>query len=78
MNYARSGCSDVHGYGNVGPWRVPAAPENPVGIVPDGTHLLWRYVSKDGAWVLVFDPAQSPGVPNWYFVRRGCVDLGRA
>jgi hypothetical protein len=75
MHYAGSGCSDTKGYGNVSPWRVPATPANAVGSVPDGKLLLWRYVSKDGHWVLVRDPAPPSGQPNWYFVHRGCVSL---
>ena len=72
MHYAGSGCTTHDGYGNVEPWRVPATPANLVGVVPDGRLLRWRYVSKDGQWVLVHDP--TPGAsPNWYFVHRGCV-----
>jgi hypothetical protein len=73
MHYAGSGCTDHHGYGNVAPWRVPATPANPVGVIPNGRQLRWRYVSKDGEWVLVRDA--SGVAPNWYFVHRGCVSL---
>jgi hypothetical protein len=77
MHYAGSGCSDTSGYGNVEPWKVPATPHNSLGAIPDGRTLLWRYVSRDGDWVLVRDPANtgSATVPNWYFVHRGCVSL---
>lgn len=75
MHYAGAGCADKNGYGNVAPWRVPATPANRVGQVPDGKLLKWRYVSKDGAWVLVRDPALPAGQPNWYFVHRGCVSI---
>jgi hypothetical protein len=75
MHYAGSGCTDKNGYGNVAPWRVPATPANRVGVVPDGKLLHWRYVSKDGKWVLVRDPAPPANQPNWYFVHRGCVSL---
>ena len=80
MHYAGSGCRDVNGYGNVSPWRVPATPANSVGAVPDGRTLYWRYVSKDGEWVLVHDPVNngSKTLPNWYFVHRGCVSLANA
>jgi hypothetical protein len=78
MHYAGDGCVDTRGYGNVSPWRVPATPANPVGQVPDGKLLRWRYVSRDGLWVLVRDPATPPGQPNWYFVHRGCVSLANA
>jgi hypothetical protein len=76
MHYAGSGCSDRNGYGNVAPWRVPATPANSLGEIPNGKYLLWRYVSKDGDWVLVRDPAPERNKPNWYFVQRGCVPLG--
>lgn len=75
MHYAGSGCSTQTAYGNVEPWRVPATPANPVGVIPNGKPLRWRYVSHDGAWVLVRDPAPPANSPNWYFVHRGCVSL---
>jgi len=75
MHWAGSGCTDRNGYGNVEPWRVPATKGNPVGEVPDGKELRWRYVSKDGSWVLVRDPSPPANQPNWYFVHRGCVSL---
>jgi hypothetical protein len=75
MHYAGSGCTDHNAYGNVAPWRVPATPSNVVGNIPDGKFLKWRYVSRDGHWVLVRDPVPPPNEPNWYFVQRGCVSL---
>jgi hypothetical protein len=75
MKYDGSGCSDHNGYGNVEPWRVPATPANSLGAVPDGTELNWRYVTRDGNWVLVRDPAPPANAPNWYFVHRGCVSV---
>ena len=75
MHYAGSGCTDRHGYGNVEPWRTPATPHDAIGIVPDGKPLRWRYVSRDGKWVLVRDPSPPAHQPNWYFVHRGCVSL---
>jgi hypothetical protein len=77
MHYAGSGCTDHGGYGNVDPWKVPATPYNGVGAVPDGRLLLWRYVTRDGQWVMVRDPANdgSTSLPNWYFVHRGCVSV---
>lgn len=75
MQYDGSGCTDQHGYGNVEPWREPATPANSIGIVPNGKELHWRYVTKDGKWVLVRDPAPPANQPNWYFVHRGCVSV---
>jgi hypothetical protein len=75
MQYDGAGCSDTAAYGNVEPWRSPATPDNYIGEVPDGKLLLWRYVTRDGDWVLVRDPAPPAGEPNWYFVHRGCVSV---
>ncbi|GAC1394807.1 MAG: hypothetical protein NVSMB47_04560 [Polyangiales bacterium] len=77
MNHGGAGCTDVHGYGNVDPWKIPATPYDSTGVVTDGSALYWRYVTRDGNWVLVHDPAHngSATVPNWYFVHRGCVSV---
>ncbi|HEY1556731.1 MAG TPA: hypothetical protein VGF94_17970 [Kofleriaceae bacterium] len=75
MNYDGSGCTTKTGYGNVEPWRAPATPHNSLGAIPDGKELRWRYVTRDGDWVLVRDPAPEPNQPNWYFVHRGCVSV---
>ena len=75
MHWAGSGCTEHRGFGNVEPWRVPATPGNPIGVVPDGKELRWRYVAKDAHWVLVRDPAPPKDQPNWYFVQRGCVSV---
>lgn len=75
MHWAGDGCADRNGYGNVMPWRVPATPTNSLGTIEDGRFLRWRYVSRDGRWVLVRDPAPTKGDPNWFFVHRGCVSL---
>jgi len=78
MHWAGSGCVDRQGYGNVDPWRVPAWPANPIGEIPDGRALRWRYVSRDGEWVLVREPNATGAGPNWFFVHRGCVSLANA
>lgn len=75
MHYAGSGCVNRNAYGNVAPWRVPSTPSNLVGVVPDGKLLKWRYVTRDGSWVLVRDPSPPASQPNWYFVHRGCVSV---
>jgi hypothetical protein len=69
------------GYGNVEPWRVPAAPGSPRAVASTD-YLLWRYVSRDGNWVMVRDtntpPTQgNPGatLPNWFFMPRDCLNL---
>ena len=80
MQYDGSGCTDKNGYGNVDPWKVPAVPKNSTGAVPNGRALRWRYVSKDGHWVMVHDGTNngSKTLPNWYFVHRGCVSIANA
>ena len=75
MQYDGSGCTDTRAFGNVAPWRVPATPANEVWVVPNGHELRWRYVTRDGHWVLVRDPSPPAGEPNWYFVHRGCVSV---
>jgi hypothetical protein len=78
MYYGWAGCNDLSGYGNVSPWAVPAKPANRLGVVPNRHDLQWRYVSKDGNWVLVHDGSPPSGFPNWYFVQSACVSLGSA
>lgn len=68
----------ITGYGNVRPWLVPASPSSPVATsVPLGGPVLWRYVSRDGAWVMVRDPdagsTDGVGVQSWFFLPRGCL-----
>ncbi len=75
MQYDGAGCEDTDAYGNVEPWRSAATPGNLIGEVPDGKELRWRYVTHDGKWVLVRDPAPAANQPNWYFVHRGCVSV---
>jgi hypothetical protein len=75
MNHGAGGCTDRKAYGNVSPWATPARPANPAIDVPDGKELRWRYVSRDGRWVMVRDPHPTAGQPNWYFVSRRCVSL---
>ena len=75
MQYDGSGCTDREAYANVAPWRVPATPANRLGEIPNGRELRWRYVTRDGHWVLVRDSAAATGEPNWYFVHRGCVSV---
>ncbi len=78
-------CAAVPFYANVQPWLdAPAPLERPVrtiAVAPGGTLLKWRYVTRDGRWVLVRDPsiviaADQPGgealVP-WGFVPRACL-----
>jgi hypothetical protein len=69
------------GYGNVEPWRVPATPGSPRTVASTDI-LLWRYISKDGNWVMVRDtdtPSTqgNPGatIPNWFFMPRDCLNL---
>ncbi|WP_328535331.1 hypothetical protein [Streptomyces sp. NBC_00344] len=80
---AGAGCatwdgSHITGYGNVRPWDVPAGASAPVnGQVTIGQTVLWRYVSRDGNWVMVRDPraggTDGQGLQGWYFMPRGCL-----
>ncbi len=66
------------GYGNVRPWQdVTYA----TALIPTsltfGATVHWRYVSRDGAYVMVRDPAAGStdgvGLQPWYFLPRGCL-----
>lgn len=80
---AGPGCSTwdgthIVGYGNVRPWLVPASASSPVATsAPLGGQVKWRYVSRDGAWVMVRDPNAGPtdgvGIQSWFFLPRGCL-----
>ncbi|MET7931183.1 hypothetical protein ABZT43_46515 [Streptomyces sp. NPDC005349] len=82
---AGSGCatydgSHITGYGNVRPWAVPTTPSAPLNTqVAIGQTVLWRYVSRDGRYVMVRDPrggsTDGVGLQSWYFVPRGCLPM---
>lgn len=82
---AGAGCATydgVHiaGYGNVRPWEDPATPSTPIATsLPVGAPVRWRYVSRDGAFVMVRNPAAGDtdgvGVQGWYFLPRGCLPV---
>ncbi|MFF1836459.1 hypothetical protein ACFVXE_19960 [Streptomyces sp. NPDC058231] len=82
---AGAGCATydgthITGYGNVRPWQVPATATAPVnGQVAIGQTVLWRYVSRDGKWVMVRDPragsTDGSGQQGWYFVPRNCLPV---
>lgn len=66
------------GYGNVRPWQVPAAASAPLPTsLVFGAPVRWRYVSRDGAFVMVRDPAGGPtngvGLQSWFFLPRDCL-----
>lgn len=80
---AGSGCATYDGshitaYGNVRPWDVPATPSAPLNSqVAIGQTVLWRYVTRDGNYVMVRDPraggTDGTGLQSWYFIPRGCL-----
>jgi hypothetical protein len=80
---AGAGCATwdgahIIGYGNVRPWQVPAsASEALPGQVALGQTVLWRYVTRDGSFVMVRDPraggTDGVGLQGWYFMPRGCL-----
>jgi hypothetical protein len=73
-------CSDGTGvagtncqlYANYRPWSDSPAPTNPIGGAQSGT-FLWRYVTRDGRYVMVRDPDIVSGSGNWGFVARSCL-----
>ncbi len=80
---AGAGCGSyngthITGYGNVRPWEVPTTPSAPIATsLAYGASVRWRYVTRDGKWVMVRDPAAGTtdgvGVQGWYFLPRGCL-----
>jgi len=80
-----SGCTlydgvHVRGYGNVRPWQTTAQPSEPIDtLVAVGETVRWRYVSRDGRWVMVRAPqhgsTDGTGLQAWFFVPRGCLPL---
>lgn len=54
-------------YRNVYPWNVPAIPLNGANVCRSpGYTVYWRYVSEDGNWVAISDPAIEH--LKWFFV----------
>jgi len=80
---AGAGCatwdgSHITAYGNVSPWDVPAHASQPLhSNVALGQTVKWRYVSRDGSFVMVRDPrggsTDGTGLQSWYFLPRGCL-----
>ncbi len=68
----------IIGYGNVRPWQVPSvASASLASQVAIGQTVRWRYVSRDGKWVMIRDPragtTDGVGQQGWYFIPRGCL-----
>jgi hypothetical protein len=70
-----SRCNSIDVYANVSPWTT-TSPRDEVRyyINTGGTaHFYWRYVSKDGQYVMVRDPYVSDDrYANWVFLPRYC------
>jgi hypothetical protein len=68
-------------YANVAPWRSTTLSgaqleQWKIGTVTTKLDVKWRYVTKDGRFVMVRDPAlPNNATPNWYFVRRACITI---
>lgn len=73
------GCgSSIQAWGNVKPWQDLTSPRKVVLRTSRARTVMWRYVTRDGRYVLVRDPklGTTGGYPpNWYFVERQCVKL---
>ncbi|EST35798.1 hypothetical protein N566_17245, partial [Streptomycetaceae bacterium MP113-05] len=80
---AGAGCATwdgahIRGYGNIRPWEVPAGASAPLnGQIALGQTVRWRYVSRDGDWVMIRDPragsTDGTGLQGWYFIPRSCL-----
>jgi hypothetical protein len=58
-------------FGNVRPWGA-TAPTDRFRLRYNPYRYAWRYVTRDGRWVMVRDPGVAPGAGNWGFVPRAC------
>jgi len=76
-------------YANYRPFSSTPTPIDPVQVIspanrpPDGNgdaQVRWRYITKDGKFVMVHDRGwrQSPGATPWVFVPAGCVTTPHA
>jgi hypothetical protein len=63
--------ADCGVYGNVRPWGTTAYTDTLRGKYA-GSTVKWRYLSKDGAWVMVRDTTVPQGQGNWGFMHRSC------
>lgn len=75
----------IDGWGNVEPWRAASRPSHRMGGVltlgrdgaPHGKAVRWRYISRDGRYVMVhatrYDPNDGHGQQNWFFIQRSCL-----
>lgn len=69
------------GYGNVRPWQVPTVASAALATtLVAGATVRWRYVSRDGAFVMVRDSAggstDGVGLQSWFFLPRDCLPAG--
>jgi len=67
----------ILGWGNVRPWQSITSVSAPIATnLALGASVRWRYVSRDGRYVMVRDPAggstDGVGVQSWYFLPRDC------
>ncbi|WP_214643365.1 hypothetical protein [Nonomuraea sp. NEAU-A123] len=72
-------------FGNVLPWRTAAAPHDLYATIKAASYeVRWRYVTRDGNWVMVRDTHADNSAArrnagfrfqdsNWFFVPRACV-----
>ncbi|MFF5295396.1 hypothetical protein [Paractinoplanes globisporus] len=83
VNTRLSGCSRVGAYGNVLPWQNRTEAHDRYGvIVKTYAGLKWRYITRDGRFVMVRDThrndprltKQRAGHTKWFFVRSTCVE----
>ena len=66
-------CTDFNMYANVLPWRATTVPYDPVLTFAPGFVVEWRYISKDGRWIMVKIPNRADGAGAWLFIQRGCL-----
>jgi hypothetical protein len=58
-------------YANARPWSSSWVTDYLRSRYPPYT-MKWRYVSRDGTWVMARDPQVPSGTGNWVFLHRSC------
>lgn len=72
--------SSCQEFQNAQPWNTTTGASGTdgtgryIGGAGQTTQVNWRYVSKDGNWVMIDDPAAgAAGKPDWVFVAKACL-----
>lgn len=70
--------SNCPSYANVRPFSSTPTPVDQVQSIWPGKRVYWRYITRDGNWVMAHDFDHGLGEPSYIFVARGCVTTPHA